>query len=335
MSLEAALEEERLEVLKILEGRPTPKHDAGNAQMPLGQSSGSNISAPPIRSMLDIGDSSAPGKPSQAVSSGASNTRERKDPFKDYQFDMRPSNQNQALPKRVTQGGKKSLAPVMQGQNLKFLQKSRDGAIYETVPGDGGMKSPSSQAFNRSQPPGMGLTPGFIPSLGAGPDKYMTESGKVIDMSLAHQKLNDAALLSAGGALSNLPSNTAAGRAIAETGEMVLPNGEVRLQKDYYPTGGDGPEVVESSDEGTSGDEPWGQPRIGASRKDQQIKTAEGDISTKKPGSDVPATGGMVGLGKTPDMGRAQSLLAAAEEERKASLQAYQQDLLTSSPGLT
>lgn len=373
MSLEAALEEERREVMNILEGRPTLNRDVFNGQTSSsGQTSGVRSSAPPIRSMLDIGDSPAPKhasssstvqapgnsnhvvrsmldigtpeptrgaskthsspQPSHNPSSGlhrthasdfrprALNDREGVDPSTDFQFSMLPSIQNQALPKRVTQGGKKSIAPIMQGHELGSSQRGSDGGKHHTKAGPGGgSKSPSSRAFNRSQSPGIGLTPGLMPGHG----KYVTESGKVIDMSTAYRKLNDAALLNAGGGLSNLPSNTATGSATTGKSELLSPSGGLRLQKDYYPTEGDEDEGGESSEEGqhigSSGDEHWGPTDIrGRGRGRQRQGTGGGDVGTEgqEPGSRD--TEGMVGLGKTPGPRKAKSLLAAAEEEREA-----------------
>lgn len=373
MSLEAALDEERREVMNILEGRSTLNRGAGNGQTSSGQTSGIRSSAPPVRSMLDIGEASAPkhapsaaqtpriakqdvrsmldigedeptrGAPKMPSSLQPSHNpgsalhrpiasdfrpralgeRESVDPSTDYQFSMLPSIPNRALPKRVTQGGKKSRAPIMQGHGLGSSQKGRDGGRYNTAAGiGGGSKSPSSRAFNRSQSPRIGLTPGLTPGLVPNQGKYVTESGKVIDMSTAYRKINDAALLNAGGGLSSLPSSTAADRAAAEKGEMLSPSGEVRLQKDYYPAEGDGDEAGESSEEGPTGssdDEHWGQSGIRGRRRGRQRVGIEGrDVGTEGQEPGVHDTEGMVGLGKTPGPREAQSLLAAAEEEREA-----------------
>ena len=212
-------------MMNILEGRPTQSRGVGvgNGQASSsGLAGGMRSSAPPVRSMLDIGDSPAPkhvpstgqtvGISQQGVRSmldiGApeptrsapktplspetphvpasnphrarldtsdirSRERDAVDPRTDYQFSMLPSIQNQALPKRVTQGGKKSIAPIMQGQEYGSAHPGRDGGRHHSTAGNGGgSKSPSSRAFNRSQSPGIGLLPGQ--------GKYITESGKVI-----------------------------------------------------------------------------------------------------------------------------------------------------------
>lgn len=367
MSLEAALEEERREVMNILEGRPTINRDKFNGQTSSsGQNTGVKSAAPPIRSMLDIDDLPAPkhassssaasahGKSSPAVrsmldietpeptrdpsktpsslqsphtpSSGihrtpasdsrprALNDRDGVDPSTDYQFSMLPSIQNQALPKRVAQGGKKSIAPIMQGHE-PASQREREGGRGHTMAGRGGSGSPSSPAFNPSQSPGMGLTPGLMLDR----TKYVTESGKVIDMTTAYRKLNEAALLNAGSGLSNPPSNTAAGSTTAGKGELLSPSGEPRLQEDYYPAEGDEDEIGESSEEGEheggSGDEHWGPTGTRGRRRGRQLK---GNVGTEGQGLGSHDTEGMVGLGKTPGPRKPKSLLAAAEEERKA-----------------
>lgn len=375
MSLEAALEEERREVMNILEGRPTINRDIFNGHTSSsGQTSGVRNPAPPIRSMLDIDDSPAPkhessssGVPAQGNSNkavrsmldietpeparGASKTpslpqpshtpgssfhrmhtsdsrprtfndREGVDPSTDYQFRMLPSIQNQALPKRVTQGGKKSIAPIMQGHELGSSQRGRDSGRHHKMAGlGGGSKSPSSRAFNRSQSPGIGLSPGLMPGHG----KYVTESGKVIDMSTAYRKLNEAALLNAGAGPPNPPSSTAASSTTTGKGELLSPSGELRLQKDYYPTEGGEDEVDESSEEGEhiggSGDEHWSPAGTrGRRRSRQQQGTEGGTVGTEGQELGSHDKEGMVGLGKTPGPRKPKSLLAAAEEERKAPL---------------
>jgi hypothetical protein len=367
MSLEAALDEERREVMNILEGRPTQSRGSGNGQVSsAGPVGGMRSSATPVRSMLDIGDSPAPkhasptgptpgmlyqgtrsmldigtpdptrgapkmpssletphvlsSNPHRARSDAsefrprAVHDREAVDPRTDYQFSMLPSIQNQALPKRVTQGGRKSMAPIMQGQEYGLTQRGGDGGRRNSTAGNGaGSRSPSSRAFNRSQSPGTGLMPGQ--------GKYITESGKVIDMSTAYRKLNEAAFLNPDGGLFN--ASKGAGHTAVGKGEALSAKGEVRLQKDHYPNeeGGDG--MGESSDEdgqtGSSGDEPWGQRGSRGRRRGRQRKGTGGEnVSTEGQEPWTHSTEGMVGLGKTPGPRQANSLLAAAEEEREA-----------------
>lgn len=154
-----------------------------------------------------------------------------------------------------------------------------------------------------------------------GQGKYITESGKVIDMNTAYRRLNEAALFKPDGGLSNL--SKAAGANAGEKGEALSAKGEVRLQKDHYPNEGDGDGAGESSDDegqtGSSGDEPWGQRGSRGRRRGRQRKgTAGEDVSTDGQEPGMHNTEGMVGFGKTPGPRQANSLLAAAEEEREA-----------------
>lgn len=153
------------------------------------------------------------------------------------------------------------------------------------------------------------------------PGKFITETGKVIDMNNAYRRLSDAALLKSGGELSTLPANSASSRIRLATGETLSPSGEVRLQKDYYENE-DEEDALESSDDelqtGSSADEAWGQSgtrgrkrsrrRKGLDEGDSNADDSEGDVTSIKEGS--------VGMGRAGRPRKAKSLLAAAEEER-------------------
>lgn len=360
MSLETALDDERREVMDILEGRPSHNRDPGNrSASPFAQNERMRSPPAPVRSMLDIAgpakspraqtvrsmlDTDGPVSTrsaqgaitSTATASGrppagsdalqprprATMDREAVNPHVDYQFQMLPTIQNQALPKRVTQGGKKqnigSMASIMQGQELGPIPRGRDQGRHNSTAGIGrSSTSPSSRLLNRSQSPGTG-------TLMKTPGKFVTDSGKVIDMNNAFRRLSDAALIKSGGGLSNLPTNNVSQRVHLGTGESLSPTGEVRLQKDYYPRGGNGERVIESSDEdphsGSSDEELLGQ-RSGRGRKRGRRKTAadEGDLNNERSDSDgVSVAEGSVGLGKSPGPRKAKSLLAAAEEESKS-----------------
>lgn len=371
MSLEAALDDERREVMNILEGRPAQNRGQGKrSDSPFGQTSRSP--APPIRSMLDIAGPPAPKhvlsagqvsgagytgvrsmldtdvqgpnrgtKPasttlegSKSLGSGtnrarpdASESRSRAfgdregvDPNADYQFSMLPTIQNQALPKRVTQGGKKqsksSMAAIMQGQELGSFARGRDRGRHNSTAGVGeGSKSPSSRLFNRSQSPGGSLMPV--------PGKFVTETGKVIDMNNAYRKLSDAALLNSGGGLATLAASTTSSHIHLSKGETLSPTGEIRLQKDYYPNEVGEENVVESSEEdpqtGSSGDESWGlQGPRGRKRARRRKGARDGESDAEDSENDVRGTEGPTGLGKAPRPRKVKSLLAAAEEERES-----------------
>lgn len=372
MSLEAALDDERREVMNILEGRPTQNRGQGKrSDSPYGQNVKNRSSAPPVRSMLDIADpissknmtigaqasgagylgvrsmldtekqgsarntQTAPTSPEVSKSSGSGLHRARSDASEsrpralndreainlkaDYQFSMLPTIQNQALPKRVTLGGKKqnksSMAAIMQGQELGSSVRGRDRGRHNSTAGvGGGSKSPSSRLFNRSQSPGVGLM--------SVPGRFVTETGKVIDMNNAYRKLSNAALLNSGGGLANLPTNTASNHVHLSKGESLSPTGEIRLQKDYYPNEGGEEDAVETSEEdpqtGSSGDEIWGQQGARGRKRGRRNKGArDGGSDAEGSENDVIETEGSIGLGKAKGPRKVNSLLAAAEEERK------------------
>lgn len=373
MSLETALDEERREVLNILEGRTNQVRSQGQRpESPILQNGQAVRSpTPSIRSMLDLGPPLSPkpattqkvrsmldaGPPSRAArhsqspgsSSGLSqkpkpahqkarsditdfrprpvvNDREHLNMNADYQFTMRPSIPNQALPKRVTQGGKKqqsvgSMASIIQGQEFGHVARGRDTGRHNSTAGIGGSShSPSSRLLARSESPGTGTlmqAPGMQTT-----GKFMTDSGRIIDMNNAYRRLSDAALLNSGGGLSHLPTSNGSGRALG-TGETLSASGEPRLQKDYYPDGGDRDGNIETSDEeapsGSSADEAWGQrPRRG--RKRGRRRDGVGDDISNGNGSEADEetlSEGPSRLGEAAGPRKVKSLLAAAEEERE------------------
>lgn len=373
MSLETALDEERREVLNILEGRTNQVRSQGQKSESHIPQNGQAVRSPTpsLRSMLDLGPPLSPKQASiqkvrsmldtgsnpraprhgQSVSSSSGlsqktkpayqkarsditdfrprpvvNDREHLDLNADYQFTMLPSIPNQALPKRVTQGGKKqpsvgSMASIIQGQEFGHVARGRDTGRHNSTAGIGGSsQSPSSRLLARSESPGTG-TLMQAPGMQA-PGRFMTDSGRIIDMNNAYRRLSDAALLNSGGGLSHLPTSNGSGRALG-TGETLSASGETRLQKDYYSNGREGDDNVESSDEeapsGSSADEAWGQrPRRG--RKRGRRRDGVGDDTSNGNGSEADeeiVNEGPSGLGKAAGPRKVKSLLAAAEEERE------------------
>jgi len=142
------------------------------------------------------------------------------------------------------------------------------------------------------------------------PGKYVSESGKVIDLQNAYRRLSDAALLKSGGSLSKMAVRKGSDPL---KGESEAPGGGVRLQKDYY--GDEEEEAVESSDESraSSGDEGWDSER-GRARRRKESASSAGDSN---PGLGVlgalDALSGSTGGGNR----KPKSLLAAVEDERK------------------
>ena len=388
MSLESALDEERREVMNILEGRTTQTSAPANlTTTSIGLNCTAN-SAPAVRSMLDIAGPAAPRhgsianpelgvtmpalrsapitrsmfdpmfspppnrlshsattSPANVHSSSGGIGRAQSDaashppdgwprpvsdrdravnPTQDYQFDMLPSIQSQALPKRVTQGGKKqgtttSMSAIMQGQEPGPLQGGRESGRHSSTAGILGShsKSPSS--------PGSGMLNTDSFNLMPTPGKFVTDGGKIIDMNNAYRTPSDAALLKSGGNLSNLPRrNTEQVR--VGSGEVLSPNGGVRLQKDYYETGEDMEGAIESSEEdstASSGEDDWPSQSIRGRKRSRRKKgpgsaDADTEDSENDGVSSGGATGGTLGMGKAGGPRKVENLPAAAEEERKS-----------------
>ena len=391
MSLEAALDEERLEIMNILEGRPKPNHSnpapnrhaspapavrsmldvapdpnstrqtsatragvAGGTATTSASSSTSSLhkvnTSAPIRSMLDPSspsplrlthstassptDSKGPasrdgelGRRSSDAANTLPETRRRlggKQPVDidhDYQFGMLPSIPSHAMPKRVTQGGKKSgasghsknpsaMAAMMSGGDLGFLPggftRGRDTGRHNSTVGIGGhsSRSPSSR-LGRSRSPGGSLLNNNSFNIMPTPGKFVTDSGKVIDKEQAYRRLSNTALSKSGGSLSSR-----FGRDRGDSGESLSETGEPRLEKDYYFNGEVGSEAIDSSDEEdedtSSGEDHWHAELPRGRRRHRKKSDSDHNGTTPTPAN----------MGRAKGDRKAQSLLAAAEEER-------------------
>ncbi|MCJ1284457.1 hypothetical protein MMC26_003789 [Xylographa opegraphella] len=389
MSLESALDEERREVMNILEGRAAKPQNSPTT-LAYGQNGRTSSPAPQIRSMLDVGpagprrsslagptasaiappvrsapvirsmldpQSSPPPRVSHVGTSssssnnlaeGVSHHRAQSDasihslsksrprassdlqndgaalPYAGNQFEMSSNVQGPALPKRVTQGGKKglgisSMASIIQGQELEAKPKAGDRGRHNSTAsilgGIGGKsKSPSSRLNPRSQSPGGTLLNHSFSPMPV-PGKFVTPGGAVIDMNNAYRRLSDANLLRSGGHLSTIPTLKGKEGTRIGSGESLSPTGEVRLQKDYYRTSGSADAAIESSDESdsTGDDDAWG-PAARGRKKALRKKTVDSDA--KEDQKDMNPTSGPAGMGRAGGQRTVRSLLAAAEEER-------------------
>lgn len=213
-----------------------------------------------------------------------------------YQFEMLPTIEAHSMPKRVTQGGKKKQARAMSsvyGGPSETLGTAREQR-HSSLSGFLGKSKSGSPDPGRSQSPGGRMLNTNSLNLMSDPKKYVTDSGKVLDMQSAYRRLSDAALLRSGGALSTLPSRKGSDPA---KGESLAPGGGVRLATDDFGDEG----AIESSEdddsEGSSDGDGWG-----ARKRRGRRRTRQSD-GTEKHGADR----------KTP-----KSLLAAAEDERKS-----------------
>ncbi|KAK4164555.1 hypothetical protein QBC43DRAFT_48336 [Cladorrhinum sp. PSN259] len=213
----------------------------------------------------------------------------RKDPTLDYQFSgIITNNTGQALPKRNTQGGKRSnaMADIMRGNDATGLVLSGDrGGHSASGPalrknGTNKSKSPNSRLGLRSHSP-------HTPLMGRplSPAGRALLDNKPIELNNAYRRLSDAVLARSGGSLGEL------GR--RKKSDEASNNG--RLAKDYL--GPDGELLIEESSE----DE-----RASTSDEDERGRKAArtADLKPKE-------------VSASPEAKRqAQSLLAAAEEER-------------------
>ena len=371
MSMEAALDEERREVMEMLEGR-SKKTESPSRRQPLADSP-----VPPVRSMLDVSSGPIPRHGSIAgigvgITAGASPTQapavwsmldpmgsgdsashraasssnappnsaqvptidrsrrssdaakqlpqglprvgdgSKKDLNQDYQFGMLPSIANQALPKRVTQGGRKpkdgsgstAMAAAISGDfsTLPGFARTKEGRHNSTVGIGAKSRSPSSRIFPRSQSPGSNLLSANSPNPGSGANTYVTGSGKVIDMDKAYRKLSNRS----GNSFSTVNSG--------ESDEIA------RVQKDPIADDGDegALESSEEEDEPSTDEEDW---KSEASRGRRRSRRKKGSMGSEGDGDENEgASESMLGMGKAQGPRQVKSLLAAAEEERMSHL---------------
>ncbi|KAF2089349.1 adenine nucleotide alpha hydrolases-like protein [Saccharata proteae CBS 121410] len=260
MSLESAMDEERRAVMDILNGIKSGRESRGNSPGGAKSPPGSTRT-PAVRSMLDIDSPATAG----------SKSRERTSPEDAYSFDMMPSIDSQALPKRVSQGGKKA----------KDVKES---------------KSPSARLAARSQSPGGKKLMNNSMNLMSDPRKYVTDSGKSIDLNSAYRRLSDANLVRSGGSLAALGNRK---------NNAESPGGMTRLEKDYFADEDDEDDAVRSSDDE---DDYETEPESGAEnaeegsrgRRRRRRSSAAASNEEDEDGAPLP-----------------KSLLAAAEADRK------------------
>lgn len=332
---------------------PAPRHGpiAGAGAGITSLSNRTTATAPLVRSLLDpqspppnrairsaTTSPTSPRAPTGLIGRGRSTSeaanqpvevrRREEDKFgidihEDYQFDMLPSIANQAMPKRVAQGGKKgamtpsAMAAVISGNDLSSLPlpRGRNSGRHNSTVGIGAKsKSPSSRLGRAESPGGILNTNSF--SLMSTPGKFVTDSGKLIDMDHAYRRLSDAALLKSGGSLSGVPSQNIATRERVDSGESLSPRGGIRLQKDYYEPKHENESVVESSDdadEPSSADDEW----MSDASRGRRRSRKKGSSSSANDGEESEERNTTLGMGRASGPRKVKSLMAAAEEERK------------------
>ncbi|KAK3945616.1 hypothetical protein QBC46DRAFT_95216 [Diplogelasinospora grovesii] len=247
------------------------------------------------------------------VDFGPRSSASRLDPTSNYQFsDIITSHVGAALPKRNTQGGKRStanstsMAEVMRGGDMAGLVLPGDRGRHYSVAGPSSSrltnksKSPHNRFGMRSNSPHNSLLPGrpLSPvgrSLLGDNQRSLIVDAQTVDLNNAYRRLTDAALMRSGGTLSELGRRKKSDDATPGSG---------RLNKDYI--GPDGELMAEDSSEdnaGSSSDEE-------SERGRKTARTFDKDGSGNKKGPQSPAS-------VSPEAQRTpKSLLAAAEEER-------------------
>jgi hypothetical protein len=268
MSLENALDEERREVLALLEGKTGPARP--NSQQ---RASSPSVAKSPVRSMLDIGDApmspvlrhasiagqgvgiTSPNPPQKIRSMlnpggkappksaplAQTSSVPRINVEKDYNFDINPTATSSAVPKRVSQGGKKLRGIFGSSNNASRSDASR------TYMGKSSKGSSSSPAIPKAK------LNSNSSGLMTGPNVFVSDSGQLIDMSNAYRRLSDANLLKSGTSLAKLPLRKGSD---PSRGEEQGPDGAMRLTKDYDE---DAIDTSEGSEDGS--DEEWDSDR--------------------------------------------------------------------------
>lgn len=308
MSLEKALDDERRDVINILEGRS--KQNPGSATTPTG------IAHPPIKSMLDIGNMSALHVPAVEVQgnhpkSGSAMTLTNP-AAKDVSDPSSPaSSQNmrkQTTSKTFHMPGFGSPQRVERDREKESVNSSTDNdpnmeanvqgptspeRMFQNGKKQLSMRSMAAimQGRQLSQLPGVGFrgrhnsTAGIsggkskspssrLSNRPESPGKSMPVGGEVIDMNTARRRLSDAAISRSIGERDKLDGD-----------EMLSSAGE-RMQKDQPPDEENGEEAVETSDDErygeSSADEALGSKNTRGRRRGRRRKgSAEEDLNAE------------------------------------------------------
>lgn len=354
MSLESALDDERKDILALLENKPSGRERKSASSAGSGRASSPFTPQAPVRSMLDIGESAAPRSsplpsangespgsprvPAASTTASASTSpmqsnnrayltnsqRQQHRSLSDaatrpadfgprsnvlelgqtgsqasYQISgYVPSHPGVTTPpKRNTQGSRKvsipsAMAEVVRGGDLSLFN-SLDRGRHRSIAGTGISTAKSGSPHNR-----LALR-STSPHLSAEPPQFVTKDGRTIDMKSAYRRLSDANLAMSGGNLALLSKK---GRRRTNSGASSLDAISCRLEKDYNPLDEEDA-LVDSSDEDHSSVEESTRGRR---------KTAEG--RSEAPGDHHESKA--VGMSRVQGPGTAQSLIAAAEEER-------------------
>jgi hypothetical protein len=290
---------------------PTGRHASiAGTTMGITQPSSSMFSqAPAVRSMLDTtsppptpGLASRPHRPSHGSTSPPAPLpargpgSQKANPEDAFNFEMLPSIDSQAMPKRVTQGGKKkagAMAAIFGSSDNGKRPEGRHGSLITRS--NKSVSPAPGRLGGRSQSPAASKLNTNSLNLLNNPNTYVSDSGQIIDLASAYRRLSDAALLKSGGRLAGLPTRKDVN---VVKGEQIAPDGGVRLTKDLNEE-----DAIDSSEDEESGssDEEWN-----VDRRRGRGRTREGSDSLFDNDRPIP-----------------KSLLGAAEEERTYMRHAY------------
>lgn len=272
MSLESALEEERLEILKILE-RPAPRPRSGAQSTPNSpRQAYSSLTRPisphrPVTSLIDE-VAGLPPRSSTPLGSGRASPVDFNGSNAPVHYRTRSDASNNPPPRLLGRG----LPSAYQSYSPN---EAYDFSMIPTVGGSAPRKRTASQPsmLSTSGVPGRSKSPLGNPAFTHGramspPSSRVAspsrerhtltgESGSKIDLDYAYARLNDSALAASGGTLASLPGRKPItdknGELVtAGTGESLTQDGGVRLQMDLAS---DERAIVDSSDEEDSTEE--------------------------------------------------------------------------------
>ncbi|KAJ9201235.1 hypothetical protein DTO021D3_6141 [Paecilomyces variotii] len=341
VSLEAALDEERREILELLEGRRSSKQSS---------STGKDARTTPtavVRSMLDVSpDAPPPRCGSTTAGAGGTALSGRRLSLPKRSFSGVPSppsplrtsrsatdsptaseaaSSDTALTQRRASDGtdhipspRRKVIGDKRGLDLRDYKfdmqssipnqeqskrASQGGPTGGTEPGrpSSRFSTVSIPRLDRSASP-VSRTPSQS-SLNLAPPtgKLVTDNGKLIDMDRAYTRLSDTALAGSSGSLSNLARGSV---------ESVSEDGDVRLEKDYIEGGENGSGTIDTSEEEID-DTSSGEDDPGTHRGRRRSRKKLTDSSTASEHSEGEGNGVVAGSAEP------KTLLEAAEEERQ------------------
>ncbi|KAJ9242121.1 hypothetical protein DTO027B5_4044 [Paecilomyces variotii] len=341
VSLEAALDEERREILELLEGRRSSKQSSST------EKDARTTPTAVVRSMLDVSpDAPPPRCGSTTAGAGGTALSGRRLSLPKRSFSGVPSppsplrtsrsatdsptaseaassdtalTQRRAsdgtdhipIPRRKVIGDKRGLdlrdykfdmqSSIPNQEQSK--RASQGGPTGGTEPGrpSSRLSTVSIPRLDRSASP-ISRTPSQS-SLNLAPPtgKLVTDNGKLIDMDRAYTRLSDTALAGSSGSLSNLARGSV---------ESVSEDGDVRLEKDYIEGGENGSGTIDTSEEEID-DTSSGEDDPGTHRGRRRSRKKLTDSSTASEHSEGEGNGVVAGSAEP------KTLLEAAEEERQ------------------